>query len=114
MSEKKAMDCKCGGLCVCGGETAVSVSYKYDEDKILEALKRRVDASYEAHYATGDGDLQCWDAWVQLGSATTSARDVALKYLWRYGQKNGADVEDLFKAMHFIMLAIHDSHYRNK
>ena len=89
-------------------------NYKYAEDKILLALKRRIDATYQAHYALDDSDLQCWDTWLALGGVTETARNIAIKYLWRYGQKNGSDPEDLFKAIHFIMLALYNDHYKKE
>ena len=88
------------------------LDYKYSEDKILSALKDRIDASYHAHYSLDDTDLQTFDIWFALGGVTETARNIAFKYLWRYGQKNGSDPEDLFKAMHFIMLMLYAGHYK--
>jgi len=122
-SEERAMDenealkaeTQCCGNPECGCKTVDNGShpdYKYAEDKILLALKRRVDATYQAHYAVDNSDMQLWDVWLALGGVTETARNTAIKYLWRYGQKNGSDPEDLFKAIHFTMLALYSDHYK--
>ena len=42
--------------------------------------------------------------WNTLGSAGTTTRDTAIKYLMRYGKKGGYNKKDLFKAIHYIVL----------
>lgn len=88
------------------------VNYRYAEDTIVGELNKRINKSYGAHYAADD--VQCFDAWLALGEATPTFRNTALKYLWRYGKKNGANVEDLYKAMHYIVLTIYSDHYYKK
>lgn len=92
-----------------------AIKYKYAEDKILADLKEHLDASYSAHYATDDGeeDIQCFDAWIALGDATPTFRNTALKYLWRYGKKDGSNKKDLMKAIHYIFLTLYNDHYKN-
>ena len=34
-----------------------------------------------------------------------------MKYLWRYGKKDGNNKKDLMKALHYIVLAMHVDHY---
>jgi hypothetical protein len=86
------------------------IRYKYSEDKILNELKEYVDKTYSAHYKSEDGSaIQCLDVWFSLGSALTSCRDTAIKYLWR-ARKKGSDSDyrkDLMKAMHYIIFALH-------
>jgi hypothetical protein len=41
--------------------------------------------------------------WMALGNFSTSCRDAAIKYLFRFGKKDGNQKADLLKAMHFIM-----------
>jgi hypothetical protein len=87
------------------------MNYRYSEDQTIAQLKAIVDSTYSEHYSTdSSGDaIQCMDAWIALGSAVTSSRDTAMKYLWRLGKKGdyAAARKDAFKAMHFILFALH-------
>jgi len=75
---------------------------KYKEDLVLDEVKKYVEKTYKEHYTSDDG-LQVLDVWKALGNFDTSCRDAALKYLYRFGKKNGYNKDDLLKAMHFIM-----------
>lgn len=86
--------------------------YKYAEDKILEDLKKHLDATYSEHYATEEQGIECFDAWIALGDSTPTFRNTALKYLWRYGKKNGNNKQDLMKALHYIFMCLYVDHYR--
>jgi len=86
--------------------------YKYAEDKILLDLKAYIDRTYGEHYKAQD-QLECFDAWIALGSAPTTFRDTAMKYLWRYGKKSGNNKDDLMKTLHYVMLCLYCDHYRN-
>ncbi len=83
--------------------------YKYREDEILADVKDYLDTTYGQHYV-GNGEIQTVDFWESLGSLDTTARDTAIKYLARYGKKNGKNRKDLLKAIHYtiLMLYIHD------
>jgi hypothetical protein len=108
--------CRCSGLtCKCRPPERDYVArpdYKYREGEILRDLGDRVDKSYGAHYIA-DG-IQAFDAWIALGDSTPTFRNIALKYLWRYGKKNGSDREDLFKAMHYILMCLYVDFYRDR
>ena len=86
-------------------------TYKYAEDRILADLKAYIDRTYGEHYKASD-NIECFDAWVALGSASTTFRDTAMKYLWRYGKKSGHNRDDLMKALHYVMLCLYNDHYR--
>jgi len=79
--------------------------YKYGEDKTIQLLKDYIDGTYGEHYVAKD--IQVVDVWQSLGSLETTARDTAIKYLSRYGKKDGRNKKDLLKAMHYIILMIH-------
>lgn len=91
-----------------------AISYKYAEDKILADLKAHLDATYTEHYATENRGIECFDAWIALGDSTPTFRNTALKYLWRYGKKNGSNKKDLMKALHYIFMCLYVDHYRSK
>lgn len=80
-----------------------TIEYKYREDKILDELYKYIDSTYNQHYV-GKNNVQTIDMWEALGSADTTARDTALKYLMRFGRKDGHNKKDLLKAMHYTIL----------
>lgn len=84
-------------------------NYKYNEDKIIAEFAKYIKSTYSAHYI-GDDNIQCFDAWIALGSAFTSARDVALKYLWRVKKKgdNKSFRNDLMKILHYTIFMIYN------
>lgn len=88
-----------------------NIEYKYSEDLILEALELYVNRTYGEHYKAED-KVECFDAWIALGTASGTFRDTAMKYLWRYGKKNGNNKDDLMKALHYIMLLLHNDFYK--
>lgn len=90
----------------------MKIKHKYAEDKILSDLQKYLDSTYTEHYVTDDTAIECFDAWIALGDATSTFRNTALKYLWRYGKKNGSNKQDLLKALHYIMLMMYNDHYK--
>lgn len=88
------------------------ISYKYAEDKILADLKAHLDKTYSEHYMTENNAIECFDAWIALGDSTPTFRNTAIKYLWRYGKKNGNNKKDLMKALHYIFMCLYVDHYR--
>jgi len=88
-----------------------NIKYKYSEDEIIEDFSEYVNHTYGEHYKAKD-EIECFDAWIALGTASGTFRDTAMKYLWRYGKKNGNNKDDLMKAMHYIMLLLHNDFYK--
>lgn len=86
------------------------IQYKYYEDMIIKDFKDYIDKTYGEHYKAET--LDCFDAWIARGSATTTFIDTAEKYIWRYGKKDSSNKKDLMKAMHYIMLALYNDHYK--
>lgn len=80
--------------------------YKYNEDSVVTAFIQYLDKTYSLHYTNDENDLQVLDIWKARGSLTNTAIDTAIKYLMRYGKKDGHNVNDLYKAMHYIVLSI--------
>jgi hypothetical protein len=91
--------------------TGNKIAYKYGESQIIDDIKTYIDSTYTGHYTT-DTDIQALDAWIALGDATSSFRDTAIKYLWRYGKKNGNNKQDLMKVLHYTMLMLYNDHYK--
>ena len=87
------------------------MDYKYAEGQIIAEFKKYIDKTYSEHYGSKD-ELSCFDVWLTLGNATTTSRDTAIKYLWRYGKKSGAKKDDLMKALHYIIFMLYNDHYK--
>lgn len=86
--------------------------FKYQEGVILDDFREYLKGTYKEHYKTNDQALECFDMWLALGDSTPTFRNTALKYLWRYGKKNGNNKKDLLKAMHYILLCLYNDHYK--
>jgi len=110
---KKNCGCSSVDLMPLELETTSIVNYKYEEGKIISDFKKYVDKTYSEHYNSSD-NFQAFDAWIALGDATPTFRNTALKYLWRYGKKNGNNKNDLMKTLHYTLLCLYNDHYRDK
>lgn len=80
-------------------------NYKYNEDVYLDLVKKYLDGTYGEHYVAKD--IQVVDIWQSLDSLETTSRDTAIKYLCRYGKKDGKNKKDLLKAIHYIILMMY-------
>lgn len=87
--------------------------YKYAEDRIISDFKAYIDKTYSEHYKTEQQNIECFDAWIALDDATPTFRNTALKYLWRYGKKNGSNKKDLMKALHYTLMCLYNDHYKD-
>lgn len=87
------------------------INYKYAEDQIISDFAKYIDRTYTEHYKAED-EVECFDAWIALGTASGTFRDTAMKYLWRYGKKGGSNKDDLMKALHYVTLLIYNEHYK--
>jgi|TARA_S200002703_G_scaffold2466_2_gene3867 hypothetical protein len=81
--------------------------FKFDEDKILDEVYHYLSSTYSQHYTSNKSNIQAVDIWNSLGTLESTARDNALKYLLRYGKKDGKNRKDLLKAIHYIVLMIY-------
>jgi hypothetical protein len=88
------------------------INYKYAEDRIISDFHDYIDYTYGQHYQT-ENNIQCFDAWIALDDATPTFRNTALKYLWRYGKKNGNNKEDLLKVLHYTLMCLYNDHYKD-
>tara|TARA_Y100000592_G_C5291692_1_gene231157 strand:+ start:118 stop:435 length:318 start_codon:yes stop_codon:yes gene_type:complete len=79
---------------------------KYNEDVILALIGQFIKESYDKHYSTDGKGLQAMDIFRNLGIDKNHCHANAIKYLLRYGKKSGRNEEDLYKAIHYIVLLI--------
>ena len=80
------------------------INMKYREDEILEEVKEYICDTYDQHYSTTEDGFQVMDMIKQLGIDKDFCQANAIKYLCRYGKKNGHNRKDLLKAIHYIVL----------
>tara|TARA_S200002703_G_scaffold152504_1_gene152978 strand:+ start:283 stop:585 length:303 start_codon:yes stop_codon:yes gene_type:complete len=86
----------------------MKIPYRFSEDKIVKSLQDYLDGTYSGHYTNEDKkEIQVIDVWESMGSLDSTARDNALKYLLRFGKKEGKNPKDLYKAMHYIILMLY-------
>jgi len=94
-------------------EDSENVSYKYAEDRIIADFKTYIDKTYGEHYKSEDQSIECFDAWIAFGDSMPTFRNTALKYLWRYGKKNGSNKADLMKTLHYTLMCLYVDHYKD-
>ena len=79
---------------------------KYKEDKIINEIKSYVETTYTQHYSTTDEGFQVQDILRHLDINKDFCQANAIKYLCRYGKKNGHNRADLLKAVHYVILLL--------
>jgi hypothetical protein len=88
--------------------------WKYGEEELLDQLKEYIKSTYGQHYANVKTGTQVLDMYESIGIAIPSCQANAIKYLCRYGKKNGEERKDLFKALHYTILLIHFIELQNR
>ena len=93
------------------------MEYKFNEENIIEQIKRYVDRTYERHYA--QGKYQATDMIIDAGHGEGFCMGNIMKYAMRHGKKDNGDPElDLLKIIHYAIIAIaltdEEYHLNNK
>lgn len=89
-----------------------SVKYKYAEDEIIRDFTEYLNSTYGEHYMSDNEKVECFDVWLALGDSVPTFRNTAIKYLWRYGKKDGSNKKDLFKVLHYTLMCLYADHYK--
>jgi len=77
---------------------------KYNEDKILKEIETYIKGTYGQHYAQVSKGTQVQDLLRSVGIDKDFCQANAIKYLCRFGKKDGRNRKDLLKAVHYIVL----------
>ena len=77
---------------------------KYNEDKILNEIGDYIKGTYGQHYAQVSKGTQVQDLLRDIGIDKDFCQANAIKYLCRFGKKDGRNRKDLLKAVHYIVL----------
>ena len=81
------------------------MNYKLNEDKFLNSIKSYIGNTYNQHYA--NGKYQATDMIVDSGHGEGFCMGNIMKYAMRYGKKEGHNDTDLYKIVHYAIIAIH-------
>ena len=79
--------------------------FKYNEDETLTEVMEYIVGTYSEHY--GDQKFQIQDVFDQMGISEAFTRGAAMKYLFRFGKKDGKNRKDLLKCIHYCCLLYH-------
>ena len=82
--------------------------WKYNEDVIMKEIREYLGGTYKAHYSN-DNQTQTLDLIDSIGDAEAFCRSNAIKYLSRFGKKDGKSKLDILKAIHYCILLTHFS-----
>ena len=77
---------------------------KYNENANLAELLEYIEGTYDQHYMGDEDDsVGLADLFNSSGHGSDFYRLTAMKYLYRFGKKNGKNKIDLMKAIHLIL-----------
>jgi len=79
---------------------------KYSEEKILQEISQYIEGTYNQHYSADKDGFQVQDMLRHLDIDKDFCQANAIKYLCRYGKKDGKNRKDLMKAIHYIVLLL--------
>ena len=90
-------------------DTKDKIFWKYDEGKILREVEQYLSSTYQGHYVGEQTKVQTLDLIESIGDAEAFCRSNAIKYLSRFGKKNGKNRMDILKVIHYAILLYHFS-----
>lgn len=88
--------------------------WKYNEDKTLKEIESYLISTYQSHYTSEQSKTQTLDLIESIGDAEPFTRSNAIKYLSRFGKKNGKSKLDILKAIHYCFLLYHFAGLHNE
>ncbi len=83
-----------------------SINYKYEEDTLLKEIKEYIDTTYTQHYS---GKTQVLEWIMENMNGMDYIKGNVLKYVVRFGRKEGNNRKDIMKAIHYLMLMMYFS-----
>ena len=88
------------------------IDYKFNEDENINELKKHIDSTYDSHYSKEQ--FQATEFIVDGGHGTGFCIGNIMKYAQRYGKKDGFNRADIFKILHYALMALHQHDLNNK
>lgn len=95
-------------------ETNKNGFWKYNENKTLKEIEQYLISTYKSHYTSDQSKTQTLDLIESIGDAEPFTRSNAIKYLSRFGKKNGKSKLDILKAIHYCILLYHFAGLHNE
>ena len=80
--------------------------YRYNEEQIINELRSYVDKTYDADYS--HYKFQASEFIMDSGHGEGFCIGNVMKYAQRYGKKQGRNRNDLFKIVHYGIMAIYN------
>ena len=87
------------------------IEYKYNENKALVELEKYINSTYDEHYSKNK--FQATEFIIDSGHGEGFCIGKIMKYVQRYGKKNGKDRRDLLKVIHYGIIALHINDMEN-
>lgn len=84
-------------------------NYKFREDEIIQAAFDYINSTYVEHYADEKTGIQTMDFIMSNSESFDFLKGNVLKYVARYGKKDGLNKKDIYKAIHYLILLHHFS-----
>ena len=78
--------------------------YKFNEDLILSRLEQYVNSTYNKHYA--NSGKQTTELVFENGHGDGFCIGNIIKYAQRFGKKDGKNIQDLYKVIHYAVILI--------
>jgi len=88
------------------------INYKFNESALINELQYYVDATYDEHYAKNN--FQSAEFIMDCGHGMGFFLGNVLKYAQRYGSKDGYNRKDIFKILHYALLALNEHDISHK
>tara|TARA_R100001463_G_scaffold90623_1_gene145325 strand:+ start:1243 stop:1521 length:279 start_codon:yes stop_codon:yes gene_type:complete len=79
--------------------------YRFNEDIVIQTIQRHIEKTYNEHYA--HGKYQATDMIIDAGHGEGFCIGNIMKYAMRYGKKDGKNSDDLFKIIHYAIIALY-------
>jgi len=86
----------------------MTIHYKFNEDKVVEELKKYIDFTYDQHYA--QTKTQTTEIVFENGHGEGFCIGNIIKYAQRFGKKNGRNEKDLYKVLHYTIILLGAMH----
>jgi len=83
-----------------------NIDYKFNEAELIQEFKDYIDGTYTGHYSKDK--FQATEFIIDSGHGEGFCMGNIMKYAQRYGKKGGKNRKDLFKVLHYAIMAVHN------
>lgn len=83
-----------------------SNEFRENYSQVLQEIEQYIESTYSKHYVSNNGltQMQTVDMWEHIGNLDTTLVANAIKYLTRFGRKEGRNQADILKAIHYLTM----------